>query len=291
MHRFIGWGWLAGGLAVWVAGCAQPPATVPAPKVEEQKTADRSVPAATDQAAAGAMGDEDHEHKPGAHGGIIVSLGRDSYHVEAIVTDKGELRLYMLGSDETRVHYTDEQELTAYVRAAGDSGDSTSMTVKPQPQPGDSSGKTSLFVGQLPDSLVGKPVNVTIPNIAIGGERFRLGFTTLEESHGAMPEKVADEAERELYLTAGGKYTAADIEANGRQTASQKFAGFKAAHDLNPQAGDRICPITLTKANPKCSWIINGETYEFCCPPCVDEFVRLAKTEPGKLKSPGEYVK
>lgn len=290
MHRFIGSGLLAGSLAVWGAGCAQPPSPPPAPKVKEQKTADSNVPATAGKAAAGAM-EEEHEHKPGAHGGIIVSLGRDSYHVEAIVTDKGELRLYMLGSDETRVHYTDEQELTAYVRAAGDSGDSISMTVKPQPQPGDSSGKTSLFVGQLPDSLAGKPVNVTIPNIAIGGERFRLGFTTLEESHDAMPTKVADEAERELYLTAGGKYTEADVEANGRQTASQKFAGFKAAHDLNPQAGDKICPITLTKANPKCSWIINGQTYEFCCPPCVDEFVRLAKTEPEKLKAPGEYVK
>ena len=33
---------------------------------------------------------EDHGHKTGSHGGMIVSLGRDSYHIEAIVTNKGE---------------------------------------------------------------------------------------------------------------------------------------------------------------------------------------------------------
>jgi len=291
MRRFVSVGCFLGGLAVWISGCAQQPSATPTPKAEGKKDSAVNLQPTADKPSAGGMSEEDHEHKPGAHGGIIVSLGRDSYHVEAIVTDKGELRLYMLGSDETRVHYTDEQELMAYVRAVGESGDSISMTVKPQPQPGDSAGKTSLFVGQLPEALVGKQVDVTIPNIAIGGERFRLGFTTREESHGEMPETVADAAERELYLTAGGKYTAADIEANGRQTASQKFAGFKSTHDLNPQVGDKIRPITLTKANPKCSWVIDGQTYEFCCPPCVDEFVKLAKTEPEKLKAPGEYVK
>lgn len=278
-------GWLIGlSLLGWVAGCGQAGTPVPAKPADSPKVAS----AAGEE---GKAGEEEHEHAAGAHGGIIVSLGRDSYHVEAIVTDAGELRLYMLGSDETRVHYTDVQELTAYVRPAEGSGDSISIPVKSSPQPGDSSGKTSLFVGQVPEALAGKAVNVTIPNIVIGGERFRLGFTTLQESHDAMPVKVADEAERTLYLTPGGKYTAEDIAANGSQTASQKFAGFKAAHDLNPKAGDKVCPITLTKANPKCSWVIAGQVYEFCCPPCVDEFVKLAKNEPEKLKAPGDYVK
>lgn len=280
-------GWLIVlSLLGWVAGCGKTETPVPAKPADSPK-----VTSAAGQEEQAKAGEEEHEHKPGAHGGIIVSLGRDSYHVEAIVTDAGELRLYMLGSDETRVHYTDVQELTAYVRPAEGSGDSISIPVQSSPQPGDSSGKTSLFVGQVPETLVGKAVNVTIPNIVIGGERFRLGFTTLQESHDAMPVKVADEAERELYLTPGGKYTAEDIAANGNQTASQKFAGFKAAHDLNPKAGDKVCPITLTKANPKCSWVIAGQVYEFCCPPCVDEFVKLAKNEPEKLKAPGDYVK
>ncbi len=46
---------------------------------------------------------ENHGHKPGAHGGIIVSLGRDSYHVEVIFANNGALRLYTLGKDENRI--------------------------------------------------------------------------------------------------------------------------------------------------------------------------------------------
>ncbi len=236
--------------------------------------------------------DEVHGHKAGAHGGTIVSLGRDSYHVEAIVTEKGELQLYTLGNDETRVIDIEVQELTAYVKSPTGT-DSTSITVEPQPQPGDGTGKASLFVGQLPEALVGQAVNVTIPNMTIAGERFRLGFTTEAAEHGldGMPSKVVSEDEKKLYLTPGGKYTQADIEANGNVTASEKFKGFMAAHDLNPKVGDKICPVTLTKANPKCSWIVGGKVYEFCCPPCVDEFLTLAKTKPQDVKQPDEYVK
>ena len=92
--------------------------------------------------------------------------------------------------------------------------------------------------------------------------------------------------EKALYLTPGGKYTEADIEANGSVTVSQKFKTFKSAHDMHPKPGDKICPITLTKANPKCTWVIGGKEYEFCCPPCVDEFVRMAKQEPEKIDEP-----
>ncbi len=236
--------------------------------------------------------DEKHGHVPGAHGGIIVSLGRDSYHVEAIVTSAGELQLYTLGNDETRVIDIEAQDLTAYVKSPTGT-ESTSITVKPQPQPGDGTGKASLFTGQVPEAFKGQAVNVTIPNMTIAGERFRLGFTTESAEHGleGMPAKVGNAAERELYLTPGGVYTQADIEANGNVTASEKFQGFMAAHDLNPKVGDKICPVTLTKANASCSWIVGGKTYEFCCPPCVDEFVTLAKTKPDEVKSPEEYVK
>ena len=234
---------------------------------------------------------DEHAHEAGAHGGIIVSLGRDSYHVEAIVTDGGELRLYTLGNDETRVMDIEIQDLVAYVKSTTGS-ESASATLTPQPQPGDAEGKSSLFLAQLPAAVVDQAIKVTVPNITIKGERFRLGFTTEMEAHGddIMPAKVADEAERELYLTAAGLYTQADIEANGNVTASEKFKGFKAKHDLHPKPGDKICPVTLTLANPECSWIIGGKTYEFCCPPCVDEFVAMAKTNPEDVKDPSEYV-
>ncbi len=105
-----------------------------------------------------------------------------------------------------------------------------------------------------------------------------------------MPAKVTDEAETQLYLEPGGLYTQADIAANGRQTASSRFAGFVPRHDLNPRPGDAVCPITRTKANPQCSWIIGGQRYEFCCPPCIDEFLQMAKTTPEEIEEPEAYV-
>lgn len=253
---------------------------------------DHDSPAAASSSSSEVHTDEDHGHEAGAHGGVLVSLGRDSYHVEAIVTDAGDLRLYTLGNDETRVMDIEVQELVAYAKSTLGAA-SASVNLKPQPQAGDGEGKASLFVGQLPESLIGQPVKVTVPNITISGERFRLGFTTENEAHGDddMPAKVADDAERELYLTPGGIYTQKDIEANGSTTASQKFVGFHAKHDLKPKVGDKICPVTLTKANPECTWIIGGKSYEFCCPPCVDEFVALSKSNPELVKDPSEYVK
>jgi len=112
-----------------------------------------------------------------------------------------------------------------------------------------------------------------------------------ESSESDMPDKITDDAEQELYLTPGGIYSEADIEANGRQTASQSFASFRSKHDMNPAVGSLICPITQTKANPECTWIVNGRTYQFCCPPCVDEFVRRAKENPDEILEPEDYVK
>ena len=99
------------------------------------------------------------------------------------------------------------------------------------------------------------------------------------------------EDERALYLTAGGKYTQEDIERNGSTVPSVKFDGIASEHDDNPKVGDRICPISKTKANEAFAWIIDGKTYTFCCPPCVDEYVRLAKERPDELKSPEDFIK
>ena len=249
-------------------------------------------PPALDASAGGEV-DGDHGHLPGAHGGILVSLGRDSYHVEAVVDSAGAVRLYTLGKDESRVIEVDSQTLNGFAKAAGDA-DSQAITFEPSPQDGDSPGKTSLFIGQLPQELVGRKLDVTIPNIRVEGERFRLGFVSGQESHDEsshMPEKVASQAERELYLTPGGRYTAADIAANGNTTASQKFKGIKSDHNMKPDPGDRLCPISGTKANPAFTWIIDGKPYEFCCPPCVDEFLASAKESSDPLPEPDSFIK
>jgi YHS domain-containing protein len=237
--------------------------------------------------------DSEHGHLPGAHGGIMVSLGRDSYHVEAVIDSTGSIRLYTLGKDESRVIDVEVQTLKGFIKAEGDL-DSKAITFEPLPQDGDQPGRTSVFMGEVPQELRGRRLDVTIPNIRIDGERFRLGFISGQESHddlSGMPSKVGNDAERELYLTAGGRYTAADIAANGNVTASQKFKGIKSAHDMKPKAGDMLCPISGTKANSTFTWVIDGKSYEFCCPPCVDEFLASAKESSDPLPDPDSFIK
>lgn len=239
-------------------------------------------------------GDEAHGHKPGAHGGILVSLGRDSYHAEAVFEKNGTVRLYMLGKDEARIQEVDSQELTAYLTPEGAS-EADKTTFRPEPQPGDAKGKTSLFVATLPKDLVGKRVQVTVNNINVNGERFRIGFSNaaVAGNHGGaeMPAKKGSDEEQSLFLTPGGLYTAADIGANGDTVPTVKYKGIRASHDDNPKPGDKICPISKTKANPRFTWVVGGKTYEFCCIPCIEEFVVLAKEKPGEVKDPKEYVK
>ena len=235
--------------------------------------------------------DQEHEHISGAQGGVMLSLDRDRYHAEVLIEQGGVLRLMTLGRSPSEVVDVESQELVAYV----DGGDAevVSVPLRPQTQPGDAPGRTSLFVGQLPTQLSGRPIKVTIAALRIDGRRYRLGFAwPIEASHQPpMPDKVQDEAERELYLEPGGIYTAADIEANGALTASEAFIGFKAKHDFAPKPGDHLCPVTRTKANPDCGWIIGGQRYTFCCPPCIDEFLMLAKEQPSQVQAPKFYVK
>ena len=54
---------------------------------------------------------------------------------------------------------------------------------------------------------------------------------------------------------------------------------------------DRPDVLSLTKANRKFTWVVGGKTYVFCCPPCVEEFVRRAKEQPQEIKDPEMYVK
>lgn len=258
-----------------LAGCSQPNAEPKAPPVVVKTP-----------------GDSEHGHKASQHGGIIVSIGADSYHAEAVFEKGGALRLFMLDRDESKILEIDAQPLSGFAKAEGD-GDAEPITLRPDPTPADAKGKTSRFVAQLPPALVGKKLEVTVQDVRIAGGRFRLAFQSnpAKDDHDAMPVGVAGDDERKLYLTPAGKYTAADIKANGNVTASTKFKGVKAVHDMKPKAGDPICPVTMTKANEKFAWVVGGQTYTFCCPPCVDEFVQTAKEKPDEIKEPDFYRK
>lgn len=277
-------------------GCGRPTTTASVlPKSESalSKLQSReSLPPRTVSSTAVEAVDSEHGHKPGAHGGIIVPLGRDSYHAEAVFEKGGNLRLYTLGSEESRVIDVQRQNLRGFVKVLGESA-AAPFELASEPQDGDAEGRTSQFVGSLPKEALGKEVEITIPNLTIDNQRFRIGFRSVpEQQHlGDMPAKVGSDEERELYLTPGGKYTSEDIKANGTVTASLKFRGMMASHDMKPKEGDKICPVTMTKANPKFTWVVGGKPYEFCCPPCVDEFVKMAKQSPSGVKEPSEYIK
>ncbi len=279
MPRTLRFGVLALVPALFLAGCDNfskppPPAKGPSP----------AAPVGAGEEQSG------HGHKPGTHGGTIVEIGRDNYHAEAVFEKDGVVRVYTLGQDEARVEEVDAQTLTAYAKPDGGT-EAAEFALKPAPRRDDAPGKTSQFVGSLPKELWGRRVEVTVPSIRIGGGRFRFGFASPQGHAEEMPDKVIDEAERALYLTPGGTYTEADIKANGGQTASQKFKGVMASHDLKPKSGDKLCPITRTKANPKFTWVVGGQVYEFCCPPCVDEFVQTAKEKPDEIEPPETYRK
>lgn len=232
----------------------------------------------------------DHPHRLSAHGGVIVSVGDDKhghYHVEAVVEKGGALKLYAFGGEADQVLEVEPQTLTAAVKC--ERGELALVDLMPVPQPGDAEGKTSQFIGKLPQALWGKRLGVSIPRVTIRGKQFALVFAISGPQE--PDDDVLAEGENKLFLTSGGKYTAEDIKLNGGVTASQKYQGFKSSHDVKPMTGEKICPITRAKANPKCTWVVGGKSYEFCCPPCIDEFVRRAKEKPQTIREPETYVK
>ena len=128
---------LLGSIGLFFSGCAAETKTPPADKPTPSTSP--TTPAADIAKSAGqtdAAGDEEHGHVPGAHGGFIVPLGHDSYHVEAIFEKDGVISLYMLGSDESQVFEVENQELTAYVKSAS-TAEATPIKINPAPQDGD----------------------------------------------------------------------------------------------------------------------------------------------------------
>jgi hypothetical protein len=221
----------------------------------------------------------------------IVEIVKGQYHAEIVLEKKGVLRLHTLGKNTAQVQEVDLQKIEAAARVEDFKG-STPLPFEAAPVPEDSKGKTSRFVAKLPQPLRGKTLFITVP-ITINSQRYRFSFALAQDPHDddGMPLKIVDEEERKLYLTPGGKYTQADIEANGKLTASQKYDVSGWIHDLRPKVGEALCPITLTKANPACTWIVGGKKYSFCCPPCIDSFVEIAKTQPDQIKDPDAYRK
>lgn len=245
--------------------------------------------------AGGSHDSRKHGHQS-SHGGAVQAVG--NHHAEAILEKGGTLRIFILGRDESEMVPLPEPKLMVQVQGEREL-ESQPVELTADPQPGDPAGQASSFAGRLPEEVTGKALTAAL-TLPLGGKAYRTRFELkphrADEIHPEMaemldmPAAAASDEVSELYSKPGGLYTEADIRANGPRPAAEKFRGITSIHDKHPKAGDRICPITSTKANSKFAWTIDGKEYLFCCPPCIDEFVKRAKEEPKSIQPPQSYV-
>ncbi|GAB4454259.1 MAG: hypothetical protein OHK0029_08710 [Armatimonadaceae bacterium] len=259
-----------------------------------------------------------HGHSGGdLHTPNVQSFG--NRHVEAQLTGN-TLRFYFYGGTEKELQPVAVGSMEVEALLAGE--DPQPISLAARPYPGETEGFSSRFEGQLPATVPGETPGLSMiialdqknyrvqwrpEMLSMGGHRTALEQEILDaerEEHARntmMPTALSADAdgnralptpeEQALFLTPGGLYTASDITANGNQVPAIRYRGEMAQHDKKPKAGDSLCPITDTVANPRFTWVVNGKTYRFCCPPCIEEFVRMAKEEPESIKAPEDYIK
>ena len=234
-------------------------------------------------------GDESHGHPLGPHGGSVVAIDRDNrFHAEAVFEPGGAVRLYTYGQELSEARPVAARTLCAAVR--GHDGDHEFVVMlRPEPQPSDPPGTSSRFSGRLPPALWRGHRRLIVWALPVNGDRFLFEI----DSAGAMTDPAATEraeaTEAALYSTPGGKYHEEDIRANGGVAASRKYRGERSAHNDKPTPGERVCPVSRTRADPRFAWVIGGQEYLFCCPPCIDEFVTTAKVRPDEVLDPESY--
>jgi YHS domain-containing protein len=241
---------------------------------------------------------DDQPHSPN-----ILSAG--DCHVEAQLGKDGRIELFIYGQKERQLHpisYVGPAfVLEAKAMFPGELGIPVEMTASPYSN--EPAGTSSRFVGQV-DRRVGLEQMALYLTISLEGKNYLLRWfpknlmpaapappRTAAAPDPAMPQAVPATTAKSLFLSPGGKYTAQDVAANGRTTAVQKYGSQMSMHNAHPKPGDRICPITDTVANPKFSWVVSGKKYLFCCPPCIEEFVKQAKEKPDSIKEPMAYRK
>lgn len=234
---------------------------------------------------------DQHPHPQAPHGGQVVvfgTAGAAHRHAEFVVEPTGVVRLYTLDEAAVRPLPVEAQPLVLTALAAD--GDGHPVMLRPDAEPGTPGGQTARFVGRLPAAAVGGPLRVRVTELKVQGDRLRFEFDW-RSPLGEEGFRAAFAAEqRRIFLSPGGRYTAADIRANGGAAADAPFARVTPAHDHAPRAGDRVCPVSGFRAEPAFAWVVGGETYLFCCQPCVDEFVLLAKEKPDEVRPAARYV-
>jgi hypothetical protein len=230
-----------------------------------------------------------HDHPPGPHGGAVVAIDKaNRYHAEAVFGADGRVRLYTFGRELAAAHPVAARTLCAAVRGH-DGAEEHAVMLRPEPQDADPPGTASRFVGRFPLSVWREHVQLVVWSLPVGRDRFRFHIDSQSPPPDAGAVERAAAAEAALYSHPGGKYRAEDIEANGAAPASRKYRGERPAHNDRPGAGERVCPVSRSSADPRFVWVVGGREYRFCCPPCLDEFVTAAKERPGEVREPDFY--
>ena len=223
--------------------------------------------------------DKDEGHLDyGPHGGPCVEWGNEDFHAEFIVdAGKKQVTIYILDGTAKAAPKIAADKINV---------DLSIISVKPpvkvelKHDKDASSDKGIAFVGT--NDAFAKPDGVKI-NVS--------GKVDGKPYSGDVEYKAPQKKTSQLYLTPGGIYTQADIDKNGNTTPDEKFKGKRFKHsDAALKPGDKICPITDKRANAECSWIVDGQSYEFCCRPCLDDFIERAHYDAGKIKKADKYV-
>ena len=220
---------------------------------------------------------------------MAFEAGSTHYHVEFVVETTGVVRLFPLDESATRPLPVAAHPLVITVRTAT-TGESYPVMLRPSAPPG-TTGETTQFVGRLPARAVGGELHVRFTEFKVRGERFRFEFDWVSPTGAEAFRSAFRDEQRRILLAPGGRYQEADIRANGGRTTDERFSAATPIHDHTPKIGDRLCPVSGFKAEPTFAWAVGGQRYWFCCQPCIDDFVLLAKEQPERVKPVEGYVR
>jgi YHS domain-containing protein len=218
-------------------------------------------------------GKSDHDHpETGPHGGPLAEWGKEEYHAELVIDRAGkQATVYILDGTAKKAPKISHEKITDVKIAVVGKLDTF---VKLEHDAKKSDDKGIAYVGT--HEMFAKP----------GERKFNINWKVEGEAGGG---DVTYAPKLAIALTPKGKYTEDDIKKNGSITPMEKYAKLKHIGG-EPAVGDTICPDSKEKANPECVWVIQGQTYAFCCPSCINSFLKVAQNEPEKVKDAKEYV-
>ena len=223
--------------------------------------------------------EKEGDHGPGPHGGPMAEWGEEEYHAEFTVDHAAKkATVYILDGSHEKAPAVAPAKITKVKIELIDGKPEQALDL--QYDAAASSDKGIAFVGVHEMFAKSTELKLRISGVIDGKAPPFTGDVTY------TPKKVV------LSTTPGGIYTAKDIAANGNITWREKYKARNFHDGAVAKVGDRTCPIEKgSKANAECVWVVQGQSYQFCCESCIESFLKLAHNNPAKVKDAKEYVK